>query len=101
MIKFSFNKTYLKLMIIFFLLEIVIAIFVRDSIVRPFGGDALVVILIYCFIKSFFNLNHMKMATLVLLFAFTVEALQSIDYASHLGGDASRVLSILLGRTFS
>ncbi|MFT5385169.1 MAG: hypothetical protein ACI81W_002574, partial [Saprospiraceae bacterium] len=35
-----------------FLIEVGIAVFIQDRIIRPYIGDLLVVILIYCFIRS-------------------------------------------------
>ena len=44
---------YIILTIILLLAEILIALFVHDTIVRPHIGDVFVVILIYCFVRCF------------------------------------------------
>ena len=36
-----------------FIVETLIALFVRDAFIRPYMGDILVVILIYCFVRIF------------------------------------------------
>ena len=36
-----------------FIVETLIALFVRDAFIRPYMGDVLVVILIYCFVRIF------------------------------------------------
>jgi nitrogen fixation/metabolism regulation signal transduction histidine kinase len=45
----TFNKTYFGFALLLFSIEVVIAFFVDDNIVRPYLGDVFVVILIYCF----------------------------------------------------
>lgn len=96
----NFNKNYLFLTVIFFLIELLIALYVSDSLVRPFVGDALVVVLIYCFLRIFLNLNYWKIALGVLSFAFLIETLQYFDYVKLLGLENNRILSIAMGRTF-
>ncbi len=97
---FTFNKIYLLLTIIIFFTEVLIALFVKDKFIRPFIGDVLVVILIYCFLRIFLNINHWKIAIGVLLFAFSIEILQYFDYVKLLGLENNRFFSIVMGRTF-
>ena len=52
-IMFKFNWPYFIVALYSFLTELLIALFVRDMNVRSYGGDFLVVTLIYCTIKSF------------------------------------------------
>ena len=40
-------------MVIIFLVEVCIALFVRDRFIRPYVGDMLVVVLIYTFLRIF------------------------------------------------
>lgn len=94
------NKTYLFLTVIVFIAEVFIALFVTDNFVRPLVGDALVVVLIYCFLRIFLNVNRLKVAVGVLLFAFTIETLQYFDYVKLLGLENNRILSVAMGRTF-
>jgi hypothetical protein len=96
----SFNVKYLLLAAILFAVEVGIALFITDSIVRPFVGDALVVVLIYCFLRTFLNLAYWKIALGVLLFACAVEVLQYFDYVARLGLENNRAISTILGRTF-
>lgn len=95
-----FNKIYLFLTIILFLVEVLIALFVKDRIVRPFIGDVLVVILIYCFLRIFLNINYLKIALGVFLFACLIEILQYFDYVKLLGLENNKILSVAMGRTF-
>ncbi len=97
---FHFSKKYFLLAIIIFVTEVLIALFIDDKFVRPLVGDALVVVLIYCFLRIFLNVNHLKIAAGVLLFAFTIETLQYFDYVKILGLEHNRILSVAMGRTF-
>jgi hypothetical protein len=95
-----FNGRYFLLAVIIFLIEIFIALFVSDTLVRPFLGDALVVILIYCAVRIFLNVNSWKAAFGVFIFACAIEILQYFDYVELLGLENNRVLSVAMGRTF-
>lgn len=96
-----FNKHYFGLAIIYFLLEVMIALYVHDDFVRPYIGDALVVILIYCFIKAFFRLPVLTAAVFVLVFSFTIELLQYLNMVEMLGLQKSKVPRIVIGTSFS
>lgn len=52
-----FNKTYFAFTVLLFLTETLIALFLHDQLIRPYFGGVLVVILIYCFFKSFFTIS--------------------------------------------
>jgi hypothetical protein len=96
----TFNKNYFILTISIFILEVLIALFARDNFVRPYLGDALVVILIYCFIKSFLRLPVFTVAIFVLVFSFTIEFLQYVNVLEMIGLDNSKVARILIGYSF-
>ena len=98
---FIFRLKYLLLTIFLFLIELAIALFVQDRIIRPFVGDTLVVCLIYCFLRIFFQAESWKIALGVLLFAFTIEILQYFDYVKLLGLENNRILSVAMGRSFA
>lgn len=99
--RFRFSFKYLFLTLLLLAVEIFIALFVDDDFVRPFVGDALVVILIYCFLRIFLNFRYWKIALAVLIFAFVIEILQYFDYVEKLGFEKNRMLSAALGRTFA
>lgn len=96
-----FNKGYFLLAAILFITEVCIALFVHDKFVRPYIGDVLVVILIYCFVKAFFNFRKFSVAIAVLLFAFMVEFAQGFSLVNKLGLEHSRVARIIIGTSFS
>lgn len=99
--RFTFNFKYLILTIILFFTELAIALFIEDTIIRPFVGDVLVVALIYCFFRTFLQVDYWKIALGVLLFAFVIEILQYFDYVKLLGLENNRILSVAMGKTFS
>ena len=96
----TFNWKYLWLTVFIFTIEVCIALFIEDTIIRPFIGDVLVVVLIYCFLRIFLNENYLKIAIGILLFAFLIETLQYFDYVKLLGLEHNRILSVAMGRTF-
>lgn len=98
--RFYFNYRYLFLTLALFVVEIGIALYVNDNLIRPFVGDVLVVILIYCFLRVFLKADCRKVALAVLMLAFTVEILQYFDYVKLLGLENNRILSVAMGRTF-
>jgi hypothetical protein len=96
----TFRIRYFLIALLLFLIEISIAIFVHDNIVRPYVGDFLVVILIYCFLRAFFNIKITLAAISTLLFAFTVEWLQYLNIIQILGLQDSRIMNIVIGNLF-
>ncbi|MBF6640797.1 DUF2809 domain-containing protein [Flavobacterium sp. J49] len=96
-----FNRTYFLLTLLLFVTEVCIALFVHDNFVRPYIGDVLVVILIYCFVKSFLKVSVTKAAIAVLLFAFTVETLQYLAIVEKLGLENNKIAKIVIGTSFS
>jgi Protein of unknown function (DUF2809) len=95
-----FRRKYFYLTLIFLLIEIFIAAYVRDSFVRPFVGDVLVVILVYCFIQSFWKIQPVKAMAGVFLFACIVEGLQYLNIVDKLGLRPYKLLVIILGSSF-
>lgn len=99
--KFNFNNRYFFIFILVFLVEVYIALFVTDQIIRPFVGDVLIVVLIYSFVRMLFYIqNHHKLAVSVLLFAYLVEFSQLFDLVSILGLADSKFATIVIGTTF-
>lgn len=82
------------------MIEILIALFVNDGIIRPFVGDILVVILIYCFIHTFFRIKVNQTIAFIFLFACCVEALQFIHIVDRLGLSQNKFASIVIGTAF-
>ncbi|MEC3907232.1 DUF2809 domain-containing protein [Tamlana sp. 2201CG12-4] len=94
------NKIYLTLTLLLFLIEACIAIFLKTGFIRHTVGDFLVVILIYCFFKSFLNINSIKLAIAVFLFALCIELLQLFNILNLLNMEHNKTAILLLGSTF-
>lgn len=99
-IKMKFSKTYFILTVALLIIEALIAIYLKTGFIRHTVGDFLVVILIYCFFKSFFKINSTKLAIAVFLFALFIEMLQLLNILSLLGMENNKTAILILGSTF-
>jgi len=97
----QFNQRYFLYAVLLFIIEVLIALYVNDSIIRPYGGDFLVVILIYYFVRAFLKRSPLQIALGVLLFAYTVEILQYFKIVNLLGLEGNRLAEIIIGTGFS
>ena len=91
---------YLVVTIILLLIEVCIALFVRDDFIRPYVGDVLVVIVIYSFIRIFIPEKVGLLPLYIFIFALSVEMFQYFDIVRILGLEHNRFLSILIGSVF-
>jgi hypothetical protein len=98
---FGFKPSYFGITALLFAVEVLIALFVKDNFVRPYVGDALVVILIYCFLRSFIDANVTKIALAVLVFAFSIEFLQYLNIVDALGLRESKLAATVVGTSFA
>lgn len=98
---FQFNRNYFILTILLFLVETAIALYLHDNFIRPYFGDFLVVMLLYCFLKSFINLSVWVAAGLVLLFSFTIEIAQYFNMVEKLGLQHYKIAKVVLGNSFA
>lgn len=97
----TFRLPYFLLAAIVFVIEVLIALFVRDAIIRPYVGDVLVVMLIYAFLRAFFKISVRTAAVATLAFAFLVEFLQYVNIVDFLGLRHNTMARIVLGTSFS
>lgn len=80
--------------------EVLIALYVHDSFVRPYLGDVIVVIVIWSFLRAIFPEGCRLLPLWVFIFAFCVEVSQYFGLVELLGLDGNRFFRILLGGTF-
>ncbi|PUZ24807.1 DUF2809 domain-containing protein [Chitinophaga parva] len=99
--KFRFNTRYFVLAVLLFIIEVLIARYLHDEFVRPYVGDFLVVILIYCFVCSFVQAQVFPLAVGVLIFAYLVEISQYFHLVKWLGWEHSRLANVVLGNFFT
>lgn len=98
---FRFHIIYFLLSLALLMLEIFIGARLHDSIIRPYGGDFLVVILLYCLVRSFWDLPIFATAISVLIFSYLVEISQYFRLADHLGFKGPSLMRVLLGSYFT
>ena len=98
---FQFNRNYFILTILFFVTEVAITLFVHDNFIRPYFGDFLVVILLYCFLKTFVKVSVLVAASLVLFFSFAIETAQYFNTVEKIGMQDSKIATVVLGNSFA
>lgn len=98
---FKFNLKYFLIFLSIFIIEVCIAIFIKDNFIRPYFGDYLVIFLVYFFVLSFIKADKNKIALAVLAFAFFVEIIQYFQILSYFNLEKNRILRIVAGNTFS
>ena len=100
--KISWNKRILYgiATIILLVIEVLIALYVHDSIIRPYVGDILVVVVIYTFVRIFIPERVALLPVYIFVFAAGVELLQLINIVDVLGVRDSSFFSVLIGTVF-
>ena len=98
---FRFQLRYFLWAIVIFAIEVIIALFFHDRFVRPYLGDVLVVILLYCLLKAFVTVHVWRAAIGVLIFSFIVEGLQYLHLVEYLGWQNNKIARIVVGNSFS
>jgi hypothetical protein len=96
----TFNLKYFLFACALFIIEVFIALFVHDSFIRPYVGDYLVVILIYCFVRAFIRASSLIVAIGVLLFAYAIEVLQYFRIVDRLGLSDNVIAKTVIGYGF-
>ena len=90
---------YAAAFLILLLAEILIAVFVHDSFVRPYLGDVIVVWVVYAFVRIFIPVRFVWLSPAVFVFSAGVELLQGIHIAD-LFGITDPVLRTIIGTSF-
>lgn len=97
---YRFHKGYFGLTAGLFLIEVLIAMYVQDDFIRPYFGDFLVVILMYCFLRTFTNFGVKPTVLAVLLFSYLIEVLQYLNFVEWIGLGNSELARTLIGTSF-
>jgi hypothetical protein len=97
----TFQPRYFVLTVALFVVEVLIAVYVHDDIIRPYIGDLLVVILLYCFVRSFLRVSSITAAIAVLLFAWLIEWLQYFKFVKLIGLQHVKLANIVFGNSFA
>ena len=96
----TFKPGFLVVAFILFVIEVLIALYVRDRIIRPYVGDFLVVIMLYCFARAFIKASPWKIAAAVLIFAYSIETLQYFKIVDRLGLTNIPIAKTVIGYGF-
>lgn len=100
--KLQFSLKYLLLTVFIFLVEVLIATKLSHIFfVRAYLGDAIVVMLLYTFVKSFVKVNNEKLILGILIFSFLIEFAQYFNIAEKLGFRPGSLMYIVIGNSFS
>lgn len=91
---------YLLIFIFFLAIEVLIALFVHDSFIRPYVGDVLVVFVIYLFIRIMIPEKCKWLPVYLFIFAVGVEIGQYFHIVEKLGLSDNIFMRILIGSTF-
>lgn len=98
---FRFHLNSFLIAIAIFIIEVIIALYIKDNFIRPYIGDVLVVILIYYFIKAFIKAPVLPMAIGVLIFSYLVETLQYFQFVKLIGLADNKLANIVIGNYFA
>jgi hypothetical protein len=94
------NFKYLALALLIFIAEVIIALYVHDTFIRPYVGDVLVVILLYAFIKGVVRGPTKKLPIYLFAFAVIVEFSQMFNLLGMLHLSNNEIATVLLGSSF-
>jgi hypothetical protein len=94
------NSKYILAFIILLIIEIIIGVFVRDAIIRPYVGDILVVILMYAFIRGIVRKPIKFLPIYLFVFATIVEIAQYYRIVDILHLRSNKILSAIIGTSF-
>jgi hypothetical protein len=99
---FKFDYKNLLIAILIFIVEVLIATKFKDwFFVRAYLGDVFVVMLMYYFIKAFFDFNSTKLITGIFIFSCLIEFAQYFHFGELMGFKDNRMMMIVLGNSFS
>ena len=93
------KNIYLIAFIILFIIECLIAMFLKQGFIRENVGDILVVPCIYTILRIIFTNKIKYLSLYVLIFAVIVEFMQLLNITTFISND-NKILSIALGGTF-
>ena len=96
----KFNKAYFFLFLTLLIIEACIAYFLKTGFIRHSFGDFIVVIMLYCLLKSFINTKPLYLALIVLFVSFCIEFLQLFNLLEKLNITENEVAKIVLGNTY-
>lgn len=98
---FRFSRRYLLWAIALFIIEVFIALYVHDRLIRPYAGDVLATIWLYCLGRSVLAARPVRVLLAALLLSYLIEGLQYFDLLGYLGWQRWQLARIVLGSHFA
>ena len=95
-----FHIGYALLTVALLAIELAIALFVRDAIVRPYVGDALAVVLVYAGLRAVTTLRVGPAVLVAFGVAVVIEFSQYFHLLDHVGLAGNRWARTILGSGF-
>ena len=101
------NKNKMRLIfaavfILLVLVEVYIALFVRDDFIRPYFGDVIIVWVIYAFVRIFLKTKpYVMIPVYIFIFSVLVEIGQYFKMVDVIGLGHIEFFRILMGTSFS
>ncbi|MGL5436326.1 MAG: DUF2809 domain-containing protein [Lachnospiraceae bacterium] len=91
---------HLAIFLVLLLIEVIIALFIRDRFIRPYVGDMLVVVLVYFAVRVIIPNGVRGLPFWVFLFAAGIEMLQYFRVVEILGLQHNQLMKTIIGTTF-
>ena len=98
--KIKMRFAFLAVFVLLLADEVLIALFVHDSFVRPYVGDMIVTVVVWSFLRIIFPDKFRLMSLYVMIFAVLVEVGQYFHYTELLG-ITNPVLVTMMGTSFA
>lgn len=92
---------YATIFLLLFATEVIIALFVKDDFIRPYGGDILVTVLLCALVRIFVPEKLKLLPLYVFAFSIVVELAQYVDIVGILGLSDIAFFRIIIGTSFS
>ncbi|MBQ0156872.1 MAG: DUF2809 domain-containing protein [Bacteroidales bacterium] len=95
------RNIYIFLFVVIFLQEVIIAMYVKDQFLRPYGGDIIVEWLMYCFVRIFYTKKYKALPFYIFLFSVGIEITQYFKLVDVLGWGDNAVACAVMGTSFA
>ncbi len=92
---------YFAVFLILVLSEVLIALYIHDAFIRPYGGDVIIIGVLYCFVRIFIPKKIKLLPLYLFIFAVCVEFAQGVNYVELLGLGEYEFFRTWMGTSFS
>lgn len=94
------RRSYVFAALVLLAIEVMIALFVRDAVIRPYVGDVLAVMLVYTALWAVVPIGAFPAIVVTLAIAFAIEAAQALNLLGALGLSDNALARTVLGGSF-